>query len=134
MPKRRGAEHPRYKGPNLVEHLSNGISRIKIVRLDGTVLYALVDTADYWGRELWRYRWYAYENPDRPGVFYAHATARIDGKRWHVSLHRLVTEAPDGAVVDHINGNSTTLDNRRSNLRVTTGTVNSLNIFHSAPQ
>lgn len=40
-------------------------------------------------------------------------------------LHRVLTDAPSGSVVDHINGD--TLDNRRSNLRVTTQSLNLCN-------
>lgn len=40
-------------------------------------------------------------------------------------LHRVVTGAPRGMVVDHINGN--TFDNRRSNLRVCTRSDNTKN-------
>lgn len=40
-------------------------------------------------------------------------------------LHRAVTQAPSGTVVDHINGD--TLDNRRANLRVVTHRANSHN-------
>ena len=39
---------------------------------------------------------------------------RIKGER--TSFHRLITGAPKGTTVDHINGN--TLDNRLSNLRI----------------
>jgi hypothetical protein len=38
-------------------------------------------------------------------------------KRNHYALHRLLLNAPEGSVVDHINGN--TLDNRKANLRIT---------------
>ncbi|MCY9577964.1 HNH endonuclease [Paenibacillus alvei] len=48
------------------------------------------------------------------------------GRRKFVKLHRVLTDAPDGKVVDHVNGN--TLDNRKSNLRVTDEFKNAQNV------
>lgn len=42
--------------------------------------------------------------------------------RYKVLMHRFILQAPDGAVVDHVNRNK--LDNRRANLEVTTQTNN----------
>jgi len=42
-----------------------------------------------------------------------------------VQLHRLIMNAPDGLLVDHINGDS--LDNRSANLRLATRSQNQLN-------
>ena len=44
------------------------------------------------------------------------------GVRRTIRLHRIVTSAPRGMVVDHINGD--TQDNRRENLRICTQTEN----------
>ena len=46
-----------------------------------------------------------------------------------VTMHRLLTAAPAGMQVDHINGD--TLDNRRANLRVVTKDENAANRQHS---
>lgn len=48
------------------------------------------------------------------------------GKGKNKRLHRLITDCPDGMVVDHLNGNL--LDNRKKNLRVCTQAENMKNI------
>jgi len=77
--------------------------------------YAIVDAADYaW---LSPHKWFA--TGDESRGFYA---ARRDGNRV-VLMHRAIMNAPEGAVVDHINHNS--LNNRRGNLRLCTQKQNS---------
>lgn len=61
----------------------------------------------------------------RPHTTYAGRDELIDGKKVRIYLHRWILDAPNGAQVDHINGNG--LDNRRANLRIVTPSENLLN-------
>lgn len=56
---------------------------------------------------------------------YIQGTYKSKAETKSVSLHRVLTGALPGELVDHINGN--TLDNRRSNLRICTRAQNSMN-------
>jgi len=83
-------------------------------------LYALVDDADF--ERLARHRWYAHKD------CYTYYAVRRVGTRAEcktIAMHREIMNAPDGIIVDHINGNG--LDNRRANLRLCTDAENRLN-------
>ncbi len=75
---------------------------------------ALVDEEDY--ERLLSFKWYAWINPPR-STFYAVRSIRIHGKKsaQRIYMHRVITDAQRGEIIDHINRNS--LDNRRANLR-----------------
>src|SRR5690349_18638235 len=61
------------------------------------------------------FKWHA--SPNRMGGFYAMtAVKNFEGKWTSLYMHRLITGAPKGREVDHINHN--TLDNRRENLKL----------------
>jgi hypothetical protein len=82
----------------------------------------MVDDRDYEFLNQWK--WYAGSNT-WSGDFYATRKATVSGKRMNLYMARVITDAPPGKVVDHINHD--TLDNRRENLRVCGQKVNLLN-------
>jgi hypothetical protein len=84
----------------------------------------LVDDEDYDWLNQWK--WHAHGSGGKSKKRYT-AQRTIEKKNFkkNVTMHRLITSAPDGMVVDHINGDS--LDNRKVNLRVCTALENSRN-------
>ena len=78
--------------------------------------YAIVDDADF--AALSSERWHASRNYS--GNVYARRNAYLKGASAAVPImmHRFITGAKPGQIVDHINGNG--LDNRRKNLRFVT--------------
>ena len=85
---------------------------------------ALVDDEDY----EWLNKWEWYVHSKYGNYWYAKRTKQKEsGKRQDVFMHReiLGLKFGDGKLCDHIN--QETLDNRRSNLRIASRTVNSRN-------
>lgn len=84
----------------------------------------LVDDEDY--EYLSQWKWCVRSKPDGRNV--AVRAERVPGtknSKRNFQMHRVITNCPDGMVVDHINGNP--LDNRRENLRICTIQQNSMN-------
>ena len=85
---------------------------------------AIVDEADF--EKASRHSWQAGVWKTKHGVrVYARRTEGHGASKRIVMLHRWLLGEPPG-VVDHINGD--TLDNRRSNIRVTDATGNARNV------
>ncbi|MCX5633335.1 MAG: AP2 domain-containing protein [Phycisphaerae bacterium] len=80
--------------------------------------YAIVDVEDF--EKLNKDKWYLFENKNKNN-FYA---VRTEGRR-NIFMHRRIMNAPQGAIVDHINRNG--LDNRRTNLRIVNNMQNCWN-------
>jgi hypothetical protein len=79
---------------------------------------AIVDAEDF--EKLNKDKWYLFENKNKSN-FYA---ARTECRK-NVFMHRRIMNAPNGAIVDHINRDS--LDNRKANLRFVTNMQNCWN-------
>lgn len=82
---------------------------------------ALVDADDFEYLSQWKWR----AALKSGGQVYARRTAHIGDERIEILMHRVVTSAPPGVVVDHINRNS--LDNRKANLRFASDAQNTWN-------
>jgi len=80
---------------------------------------AYVDEADY--EAVSAHRWAAKPSDQADERWYAFGW--VGGR--NVYMHRLILGAPEGVLVDHINGDG--LDNRRSNLRLCTRSQNNMN-------
>ncbi len=80
----------------------------------------ILDDADF--ERLSGYSWHVHKNES--GQLYAYRCARKEGKRW-AWMHRDILNPPKSLMVDHKNTNS--LDNRRDNLRICTGSQNNMN-------
>lgn len=86
---------------------------------------ALVDEDDF--VRLSTFKWFYYPGSPRSLTGYAMRNRRSyeEGGRGVIYMHRFILDAPQGSVVDHINGNG--LDNRRTNLRLATHRQNCRN-------
>lgn len=80
-----------------------------------------VDDEDYDDLVLYKWRCTIWKD----GTVNACRVKREDGKQRTVLMHREITKAPDGKVVDHKDGD--TLNNTRANLRVCTKSENNMN-------
>ncbi len=81
---------------------------------------AIVDNSDF--EELSKFKWCAIR---RRYTFYAVRNAFIDGKWRSIMMHRIITNASDGELIDHKDRNG--LNNSRENLRIATRSQNAMN-------
>lgn len=79
---------------------------------------AVVDIEDY--DNINQYVWCVSNDTTHKKVY----ARRVENKKY-ILMHRVILNASEGMVVDHINGD--TLDNKRSNLRIVTYRENSIN-------
>ena len=88
-------------------------------------LYAIVDNEDYNYLDTY-FKWHAHENGHRKGKFYARTLVHQKDIFMHsLVLDRMYGYEENGLECDHINRNG--LDNRRSNLRLATRSINMIN-------
>lgn len=91
-------------------------TRIKLINHG----FAIVDPCDFEFLNQWAWR--------QSESGYAVRAIQIDLKMYTRRMHRIVADAPDGVIVDHINRDR--LDNRRANLRHSNYWQNAVNRSH----
>lgn len=96
--------------------------RIVLKRKTGDPLIAIADLADLPKLQAFDTSWYGWWNRTSK-KFYAHA--HHPDTDIPVPMHRFLMDFPEGLEVDHIEHDG--LDNRRSNLRAVTRSINQLN-------
>lgn len=82
--------------------------------------YALVDEEDF--ARVSQYAWYTQGIAGRQ---YAACDLGSTANRTRLYMHRVISNAPKGVQIDHVNGNS--LDNRKANLRYASKATNMRN-------
>lgn len=85
--------------------------------------HAKIDPDD--AERILLHKWSYTRGRDPLGPKYANAELWIGGRRKFIKMHRYIMGAPDGVLVDHINGD--TLDNRKCNLRLVNDSQNVYN-------
>lgn len=83
--------------------------------------HAIIDADDY--EKVYDYKWSSSNAYAESKTFYYRDSGAT-------KMHRLITDAPAGKEVDHINGNRS--DNRKSNLRICSARENHKNKFKKA--
>lgn len=82
---------------------------------------AIVDVEDY--ERLNQFLWVI--NKNKKQLYAKRSLPKEGGKQKSETMQQLVLKAPNGLMIDHINGNG--LDNRKSNLRIVTNRQNCQN-------
>ena len=108
-----------WRKPDEVLYHAEGL--LPVERGGRCVAYAQIDPEDY--HDLMRFRWVV----DQEG--YAQFYNEIMKVR--VSMHRYLTDFPEGLVVDHVRWNR--LDNRKSMLKPCTVAENNMNMSYKRP-
>lgn len=87
---------------------------------------SIVDDEDYDHLMKWEYRWFVHKDSSCDSLYYVVSYIKNEqGKRKHISMHRIIMNALDGTEIDHIDHNG--LNNQKSNLRFCTHGQNCMN-------